>query len=332
MKLAVFYPNTEYASWNMGAGLCPVLKRMGHEALDCGIVTLQHPYDGYIEELKAALPSIETLAKFDAIIVAGPEHLGIWLEAVYGFDAWKKLTVPKLAWYHESVFREDRTITLDGDGKWCDEHFFPAAQDADFMGQEHLAGDRAHWLPHGVDTKMFCPGIENNVKLYGVAFTGLLYTKRQAYLQALAKYHHPPIHHGRIMVQDLGGYRVTDATRLLVQNNRQVKVLLNLPALSEVLVTRVTEALACGTFLITPALGPTKGADKNMVQFDDTVHLKYYRPIAVPELAEQLHYWLAHEDEREKVAAAGCAHVRKTATLELRMEEMLKTVSRAVAA
>jgi len=59
---------------------------------------------------------------------------------------------------------------------------------------------------------------------------------------------------GNIQVHDLGGVRVRETALLYADNLRQIKVFVNLPTLSQLAVTKVYEALACGTFLITPAI------------------------------------------------------------------------------
>jgi len=80
---------------------------------------------------------------------------------------------------------------------------------------------------------------------------------------------------------------------------------------------RVFEALSCGALLITNHL-EDNGQEE---LFQDRVHLVEYR---TPEEAlELIAYYLAHEEERERIAAAGHAEVIAKHTYRHRMERLL---------
>lgn len=317
----------------MGQGIADTLRRMKHAVTSCELFPVQDPSPEYLAGIQARWPSIEDLDKQDLILVSGPEHFYPWLQAIYTKEAWEKLTVPKFGWYHESFYRDDYKIDPHSLAPWCDEHFVPAAQDADYLDQEVFFPGRAHWLPFGVDLKMFrphqvmpeVPG-DSGVRRYPAGFIGLIYPKRQAYLHALSRHKIPDIRHGSCLVQDLDGYDGPASTDLLVKNYWRIRVFLNLPSMSELIVSKVYEVLACGGFLMTPMLGSNRGADKNMEQFKDKEHLIYYRPAAVPQVAAELRHWVSPEmdQERKRIAVSGMAHVVANYSLQARLEEMLK--------
>ena len=80
---------------------------------------------------------------------------------------------------------------------------------------------------------------------------------------------------------------------------------------------RVFEALACGSLLVTNDLADN-GQDE---LFQDGVHLATYRD--PEELLEKVAYYLAHEEEREPIAAAGRAEALARHTYRHRMERLL---------
>ena len=103
--------------------------------------------------------------------------------------------------------------------------------------------------------------------------------------------------------------RTFSAARIVF--NRSIKDDLNM---------RVFEALACGSLLLTNAL-PNNGQDE---LFEDGVHLATYKDSE--ELLEKANYYLRHEDERERIAAAGRKTVLQTHTYRHRMEEILRKI------
>jgi hypothetical protein len=336
MKIGVFYAQSQFSAWNMSGGIVATLKRMGHEVTDVPIAPNQQPGPLHIQTFKRRIPNIEVLKSLDAIIVSGPEHIAPWLDQGWTKYGWKNLAVPKAAWYHESFFRDDAMIDFD-QIRWCaDEHFFPAIQDAELHDQEAFAEGQSHWLPFGVDTDVFKPG---NLRLpsadeetewripkdFNCAFIGLLYDKRKAYLQALAKHQIPPIYCGNVTVIDLDGFQYEESVRRLAANYRRIKVFMNLPSLSRLLVTKVYEVLATETFLVTPELNTEDRSSENMKLFESGKHLMYYRPSHMGGTAQMLREWISPQKdaEREAIAAAGCAEVRKNHSLEVRLSEIL---------
>ena len=337
-KIALLFPmDAPQVSWNLGRGIEATLRRMGYEVLAIPIPTTQplseHPQEQkrfrmMIEAKKKELPKIEDIARCDAVIVSGPEHVAPWIEEVYEKYEWTRIAdVPKAAWLHESCERDDYQIDLEAIEWVAKEWFFPAFQDAERYGQEMFKGEHAHYLPFGVDEAMFHPWPTINLPplhYFGVAFIGNLYQKRVAFLQALGRHDHPPIKIGNAVIQDLFGYQHEQSARRYVENIRDVKVFFALPSMSRLLVPRIFEVLACGTFLFAPLLPSDGGANQNLKLLDE-IGIPWYRPSNLPHVAQMLHEWISPEKskQRQEIAARGCEIVRREHTLEKRLAEML---------
>jgi len=124
------------------------------------------------------------------------------------------------------------------------------------------------------------------------------------------------------VVQDIDGVDSHGTAERLARNYRECEIFFNLPSLSRLLVAKVFEVMACGTFLMTPALG--KGAGPNMKLFEHGKELIYYRSIG--EAARSLNDWAKPEraKEREEIARAGCEKVHREHTLEKRLGAVLE--------
>lgn len=342
MKIGFLFPDSQFASWGQTHGVVSTLQAMGHEVVTGAMPNAMGEIPPHVfEQIKSRLPSLETLKGCDAILISGPEHLAPWFDAVYGKYDWKGIDVPKAAWWHESMHREDYTLDWDNVGFWANENFVPAYQDADWLSQECFGGQHVHWLPFGVDTKVFHDrsadvhgwDLPTNVashteKKYPVAFIGLMYEKRQNFLKALQQHNIPRIRIGNVVVRDLDGADPVENVERLASNYRRVGVFFNLPALSRLLVSKVYEAMACGTFLYTPMLGSDKGISENMKPFHDREHLVYYRGANLVDVARGLREWSSEDKtaEREKIAAAGCREVHEKHSLKLRLETILSKI------
>jgi hypothetical protein len=331
MKIAVLFPmDSPQMSWNLGRGLVATLERMGIQTLPIPLPTLREASQHQFDEAKRLAPPLAMLKACDAVITTGPEHIGPWIEAMYERYEWRGLGIPTAAWMHESTEREDYSVDFESIEWIGHDWFFPAIQDAEKFDQEMFVQGRSHYLPFGVDAEMFQP-IDSRADWtseyaeFGIAFMGLLYPKRIAFLQAVSKHQHPPIRMGTVMIQDLRGYQHEEATRRYVENLHSIKVFLNLPTLSRLLVTKVYEVLACGGFLLTPELPPDGGVARNMAAFESGKHLIYYRSSHTPYVAQLLREWSSPEfaQRRDAIAVAGCLEVRKKHSLEVRLTELL---------
>ncbi|HEY1464803.1 MAG TPA: glycosyltransferase [Terriglobales bacterium] len=299
MKLACFHPASVFCAWAVATGLVDTLNRMGH------------PTDGFPVDVTkpgidpAKYPTAEELKKYDGILISGPEHVRGHLLKLY--PRWDKIRVPKVSWLHETVEREDYgRMPLADIRQFADFTFCAAVQD-----EKH----GLTWLPFGVDTEVFKPDWGQK-KEYEAAFIGLVYPKRAAFLETLKPHlKEVSLLLGNVQVLDLGGVRIRETAILYAENLRKIKVFVNLPSLSELVVTKVYESLACGTFLITPAIASQKNYDNILAH--------YYDPAKPADLAERIRFCLKNEEERQQAARTCCEQVHRLDRLELRCEVLL---------
>lgn len=326
-KIAVFYPHTHMAGWSVTLGVCDAYRRLGLDVIECGTPTAPRSNEiprSVIDALKRKLPSRDALAECDAIHISGPEHIAPWIEVTYGVEEWRALSVPKIAVYHESANRADGgEFRFDLLGWITDHHFFPAFQDAEYFGQEQFFGERAHWEPFSVDTEMFKPApVDRDI---AVGFIGSPYGIRASFLEALSRFEHPPLTIGRCNYETIDGVDIRRSMELMVQDIRRMKVFFNLPALSQLVVGKVVEILACGVFCMTPNLPNKSGAAKNMTQFRNAEHLLFYQSGNLAQVADLLKRWSgpATDEERARIARAGMEHVHKNWSLDAQLARML---------
>lgn len=297
--VAVFHNTAQVGSaWACAEGIVTALSKEGYEVLDFG-----HPQN-------ATVP-LEALRKVDLVILGAPEWYGDILLARYR-RGWIDLPVPKIAWYAESAYRDDRNFDFARCRILADLHYYPAMQDAEEFGGE--------WLPFAADPLVFFPTATQ--KRFDAAFLGTLYPKRVEYIRSTGF----PI---SIMpaVHDPHPVR---STLLLAEAYRSTNIFVNLPAYSRLLVTKVTEVLACRTMLVTPAIDHPSGW-KNMQQFEDGKHLVFYDQNRPTELAKILGYYTQHPAEREAIAEAGWAEVMQRHTMQHRIARMVADAERLLA-
>lgn len=308
MKLACFYPGSLYCAWSVATGLVDTLARMGHEVLAVPIEGIENSTRNDREAALLRLRSYPTsanLRNFDGIVLSGPEHMRPELLSLY--PDWNRIDVPKVSWLHETVEREDYgRLPIESIQELAHCTFTPAFQDQKF-GME--------WLPFGVDTHVFRPDWSVQ-KEFAAAFIGLMYPKRAQFMEALRPYLGDiDILHCNIQVRDLGGLRVRDSAVLYADNLRRIKVFVNLPTLCQLAVTKVYEVLACGTFLITPAIAEHRNFENLQAHF--------YLPSRPDQLAESIRFCLARKEERNEAARLCCEQVHRLHRLELRCETLV---------
>jgi hypothetical protein len=236
VKLAVFFPASLFSAWCCSYGLVNTLKRMGHEVVSCPVDTS-----------KAANKFDISGDAVDAIIISGPEH--IKPEFPSGIDE----LVPRVAWMHETVEREDYgKLDVDAIKGSADIVFCPGIQDEKY-------GFR--YLPFGVDTEIFKPRqCGAPPKTIDAAFIGLLYPKRQAFLKEL-RAQGVDLVTGNVQVLEIDGVNPRKTAELYAENIRKIKVFVNLPTLSQLAVTKIYEVLACGTPVLTPKIEHMKNLE-----------------------------------------------------------------------
>ena len=172
-------------------------------------------------------------------------------------------------------------------------------------GAERIKG--AVWLPVACDWELH--GRREQPQVWDVAFVGTDgAVPRKFYLQALRE---------RYPDNFIGP---ADHTQLPVIYG-QARIGFNYSIADDVNM-RVFEVLAAGTLLVTNALSHT---DLRQLGLEDRRHLVLYR--SPRELFEALDYYLAHADERQRIAQAGMALVRERHTYAHRMQRLLAVVS-----
>jgi hypothetical protein len=310
VKLAYFHTNTVLSSWTFW-GAATVMRRMGHEVLDAPIPTNAHgaviknmTRDEFAEHARK-LPTVNDLSGCDKIIVVGPEYVAPWITTLYG-ERWRQLSPDRSAVFLESTARADAQLPIEKVGADYTFCYYPDPSDvARFGGFLHRAS---------VDTEKFCPD-SNTPKLYDAAFVGTLYPKRVAFLQQLATHLDSTFLVGDVHAHDIGGECQELWTSLYVRNIRQMRIHAALPSNNPMPVSRPYETLACGTFLIESCRLPEP--------LEDKVHYRRYDASDPASLAELIRYYLAHEQEREAMARAGCEMVRKAFPSEKLWQEIL---------
>jgi glycosyltransferase involved in cell wall biosynthesis len=252
LKIAAFYSDSPFAGWVQCEGFVDVLKRMGHEVVGIGVPPVTQITQAMADKVNKPIDDC------DLIIVSGPEWLRKWILAFY--PNWGKLKAPKVAWYHESFVRDDFTINYGDYEKMYDFHFFPDKSDA-----EKYKGE---FLSLGVDTWIFHPDSKQaEHRDIEVGFIGLMYPKRAQFVQELTP------HLGDIQIKymtacqserglipaigvwDAEGFNIRRSMKLLAETYRRIKVFVTFPSLSNVLVAKVLESLACGCALVAPKNG-----------------------------------------------------------------------------
>lgn len=330
MKIALFYPGVNFTPWSMGLGLANALRGAGHSVLIGKLpVGEDHISESGLEELKATLPTLEALGEVDLVLVSGPELIVPWLEGMYGRYEWKhSVKARKVAWYHSPFFNEQVTINFDHLEYWAEEHFFPAFQDAELFDQEGLAKGRAHWLPFGVDTRMFDAGLSVDRRI-ALAHIGGIGDRAFQYMGALNQHEHPAVKVGKVDFQNVDGFMESETAAQTSVDLRKIRVFFNFPG-PQFLEAKLLEAMACGAMVLTPMLTASRGTSKNHSMFDNGTHWLSYRASAsaLGHVAKMLREWSSDEkaEEREKIAATGLAAVRANHSLEKRLEEMFSKV------
>jgi hypothetical protein len=330
VRVSVFYPHSLYSAWSVSMGLVDELRRMGHDVSDCGIVP-----NPEVPLKRSRYPKPEELKDYDLILVSGPEHLRPYIAALYPNFA--KVKTKKIAYWHETVNRSDygqlpyRDINAPFDAV-----FTPAVQDQE-LGMS--------WLPFGVDTGMFFPGacgfclgtgsdLNNDAeevetckhcsgtkvttqeppKEYDACFIGLMYQKR---IDFLKKNQIENLKIGNVQVVDFNGFNSRLTAQLYANELFKMKVLVNLPSLCEHVVTKVTEAMAAGTAVVTPFM---EGVGReNFKMFENGKDLLYYSENPKG-LIESL---LNDAEFRGRLAMQGCKEVHEKHSLRKRLEVIL---------
>ncbi len=338
MRIAYFHTGTILSSWSIFS-MGSTLRSMGHEVLEGTIPTNYHGAvvnnlgRGDYERILKKMPTLMDLENCDAILVAGPEYVAVWLNTLYGKDQWCKLKARRIALYLESTDRKDNPFRYDIFADWYNVHYFPDRDDVARFGGKHLEGfiDLEMFKPcvlegqPGHSCSQSCDARRMAEKKYQAAFVGSLYQKRMQFLTDLLPLM-PDVdfHANGIAVRDLSGECHREWAELLAKNIRQIKVHVALPSNNiKMMVARPFETMACGTFLLTYRTQDNP--------FRDGVHCRLYDPDKPKELAELIRYYATHEEEREAIARAGFEEIRKNYCVRHRLTEILNSATASAA-
>jgi hypothetical protein len=289
--IAVFRVHPSGAAWCCSDGMASTLRSMGYRVLDCGDPRLTN------------VP-IEDLQQVELIVMNAVEWYDEVLANRYGLQAWHALKAPKAAWYAESAHRDDRSFPFERCRPLADRHYFPAAQDAvEFNGE---------WLPFGADLSVFNP--KPVEKRHAAAFLGMMYPKRAEYVSRIGY----PLE----ILPPVCDPDTLRSFELLAETYSATRIFVNLPSYSRLLVTKVTEVMACGTMLVTPKVDHPSGAH-NMSQFTNGKHLIYYDSDRPSDIGDIVKHYLRSPSQLDSIATAGLEEVARAHTLAQRLEKII---------
>lgn len=157
------------------------------------------------------------------------------------------------------------------------------------------------WLPHAVEPQAY-PKFDLLAKKYDICFVGHVSSaNREEALDRVFR-EFPNFYYGQQLFED--------AARKYAES----KIVFNI-AMKEDVNMRCFEALATKSFLLTDWVPSIEDL------FEDGKHLVLYR--TMDECIEKAKYYLAHDEEREKIAQAGYEHVLKNHTIQDRVNIIL---------
>ncbi|MGE0039823.1 MAG: glycosyltransferase [Vicinamibacterales bacterium] len=255
-----------------------------------------HPHDIHTGNETDLLPIVEKLSR------TWTPDLFLWVESVYGHfpRGIRELGVPT------ACYLIDSHMNLSWHLEWARQfdHVFLAQRE--YIPQFQAAGvARVSWLPLGCDPAVHGP--VPGPKRHDVGFVGSLtphHQRRQVLIGRLRERF--DVHVERAFLREMAA--VFSASRIVF--NDAVRRDLNM---------RVFEALCSGSFLLTDRAEPS-GLDE---LFIDREHLAIYEDDTIEDLVA---YYLAHEDEREAIAARGRAEVMAHHTYDHRVAHLLRSV------
>ncbi len=183
------------------------------------------------------------------------------------------------------------------------DHVFVAQKRAveEFAAQ----GVQAEWLPHAFEPQAY-PRMELASKKYDISFVGHINSENRIdALDRLFK-EFPNFFYGQRLFEDAA------------EKFCESKIVFNISMLDD-LNMRTFEAMGTGSFLLTNWIPTIEEV------FEDGKHLVLYR--SLDEMVDKAKYYLAHDTERERIAAAGYAEVMAKHTIQHRVDRMLEVAN-----
>lgn len=157
------------------------------------------------------------------------------------------------------------------------------------------------WLPHAFEPQAYFK-TEMAAKRYDVCFVG--HVNNQSREQALDRLfsEFPNFYYGQALFEEAG------------KKFCESKIVFNTSMTTDINM-RTFEAMGTGSFLLTSWIPSIEEV------FEDGKHLVLYR--SLDEMVDKAKYYLAHDDEREKIAQAGYEEVLKKHTIQHRVNVIL---------
>lgn len=360
MKIAVIYPSSLYASWSMSDGLSEALRRMNHEVTDLPRGQGRKPFTITKDLLNAQdlviLSGPEHVLTDPAICPFNKHELTLleWRDEVKTPKAfwyhesltredksWSFAPLNPLADHHFFPAAQDASLYdqdefAKGRAHWLpfgvDTEVFRPAKCVKCFGKGinapslRLMGMLKNPAPDNAQCDACLgTGFQPTHKSIECGFIGLLYPKRVAFLNQLERHvkrgEHPFVSLGGVaLIQDIEGPQWKETAERLASNYRRIGIFLNMPHLSQLMVSKVLEVMACGTFLLTPMMEGR--AEANLDPFEHCKHLCYYQESNLPFLWQTLQGFHRDQKAREQIAMAGIYEVRKNHSIEVRLEQM----------
>jgi hypothetical protein len=322
MKVAIFYVKNLYACHYALFGYKETLEEMGHQVLECALPSNLIPEDlpQLFRSGQIKVPTPDELLSCDIILSTYHEYVQPWLERLYSLeDTWSPIMaqVPVIARFDESMDRGDLRLPerMPRLLKWASMCSFPAAQDAAKFGGK--------WHPFGADTNYFMPFPTIEKKL-DIGFIGSLYRSRSEYLTKLGQFigsDNNGFYVGRALVEDVEGIHEKDTTLRLAHNYAKIRIFFCLPPMSNLIVEKVFDIMACNTLVMYPRL--IGAGEQNLTIFEDGKHIVYYDLGHFAANGKQIKNLLADPAMVDRIARTGGEYVREKYTLRKLVQQML---------
>ena len=208
---------------------------------------------------------------------------------------------PSVWWAIDTHLEYRRALKVAREADWTF-----AAQKRGVERLEADGVDNAAWLPLACDPDIH--GRQQTETPFDIAFVGHVFPgERQRLLDEIAR-RYPNSYVGQCYLEEMAN--VYSSAKIVF--NRSLKDDVNM---------RVFEGLCSGSLLVTNALPPDTGQEE---LFERGRHLATYDD--EEELWHTLEFYLSNDDERQRIAQAGCEEVLRKHTYRHRMEAILSRV------
>lgn len=245
---------------------------------------------------------VDHLAPMANVNMFGTYDANIWVDwgedGLGGFIPYPMIDCPKpnIYWASDTHLGFDYRLNM---AKKFD-HVFVAQKRAveEFAAQ----GVKAEWLPHAFEPQAY-PKMELASKKYDVCFVGHINSENR--IDALDRLFKeiPNFFYGQRLFEQAA------------EKFCESKIVFNISMLDD-LNMRTFEAMGTGSFLLTNWIPTIEEV------FEDGKHLVLYR--SLDEMVDKAKWYLAHDTEREKIAAAGYEEVMAKHTIQHRVNRMLE--------